>query len=449
MSKHQKNNNTLTVSSDDDDEAATQLLPTPGPMVPVMEPTAGANVAPAADGAAELPHQLHPDDPWRRVETQLSALTTALLHLVAVVTPITTGGGPVVDHPGVNEQRAGDGTSECPPLVEMAAIPGRVETAAISQSLVTMRLPAANLDIATAWWVTKYRNTYCEGECRSEKKTLKEVFAKMAEVYEPPDDRTRKFQHRRRGSSESPLAYRSALMVLAVDAYPDVKQEFLDPLVIERMLALARDMGVVLPTCGHESQTSLWATRSLNAHEKLKRWAQMATWAGDPARDGQPIGWSPSKVVVIPEEVPSEGDVAAAVPPWNHRRRDGRRRQSIYRPRRDGDLLHQQPPITCCRCGCVGHYSRECRARPASPSGLPTTSPAADRLPSLPSTQATPMSEASGPADDPVLPCPPALDPAVPPPPDPLLPAAGASASIPAQADGLATRTRSKTLHFS
>ncbi|XP_061411280.1 uncharacterized protein LOC133344965 [Lethenteron reissneri] len=133
----------------------------------------------------------------------------------------------------------------------------------------------------------------------ADKKTLPQAFQEMAEVYEPPDDRTKKFQHRWWGSSELPLAYRSALMALAVDAYPNVTQELLDPLVMERMLALAWEMDVVLPTCGHEMKTPLWVARCLNAHINLKRWAQMVAWMGDPAKDGQPIGWSPSKVVDV------------------------------------------------------------------------------------------------------------------------------------------------------
>ncbi|CAN0339783.1 unnamed protein product [Lampetra fluviatilis] len=86
-------------------------------------------------------------------------------------------------------------------------------------------------------------------------------------------------------------------------------------------------------------KTSLWVARCLNAHENLKRWAQMAARTGDPAKDGQPIGWSPSKVVVIPEEAPLMGDVAAAIPRWNRCPKDGRRRQNISRPRQDDDLL--------------------------------------------------------------------------------------------------------------
>ncbi|CAM9678230.1 unnamed protein product [Lampetra fluviatilis] len=99
MSKHQQKKNPPAVSSDND-ETATQLLLTPGAVAPVMEPTTGADVVSAADGAAESSHQLRPDNPWQRVETQLGALTTALLHLVALVMPIAAGSSPVADRPG-------------------------------------------------------------------------------------------------------------------------------------------------------------------------------------------------------------------------------------------------------------------------------------------------------------------------------------------------------------
>ncbi|CAN0105942.1 unnamed protein product [Lampetra planeri] len=129
MSKHHKKKNPPAVSSEDD-EMATQLLPTPGAVAPVMEPTTGAVVA---DGGAEMIQQLRPDEPWSRVETQLGALITALLRLLALVKPIAAGGSLVVDRPGVDVQRTSDGASEDPPLVNMAAILGGVETASISQ----------------------------------------------------------------------------------------------------------------------------------------------------------------------------------------------------------------------------------------------------------------------------------------------------------------------------
>lgn len=95
---------------------------------------------------------------------------------------------------------------------------------------------------------------------------------------------------------------------------------------MERMLGLARDMGVVLPEYDEDIQMSRWAARCLQAHDNLQRWSQMAVWTGDPSHDGEPKAWSPSKVVVVPAgDASSMGDIAAAVPPWNRRQGDAAR----------------------------------------------------------------------------------------------------------------------------
>ncbi|CAN0118713.1 unnamed protein product [Lampetra fluviatilis] len=67
------------------------------------------------------------------------------------------------------------------------------------------------------------------------KKTLKDVYAEMAEVYQPLSDTQRKFMPRKRGSNESLLAYHGTLLALAVAAYPDAKPEMLDPLILDQL----------------------------------------------------------------------------------------------------------------------------------------------------------------------------------------------------------------------
>ncbi|CAM9783859.1 unnamed protein product [Lampetra fluviatilis] len=103
-------------------------------------------------------------------------------------------------------------------------------------------------------------------------------------------------------------------------AYPDARPDVLNPLILGKMLELAKDMGITLPVCGHEPLTSRWAARCLDAQDNLQHWAHMATWTGDPARDGERKGWAPSKVVHIPDDV-GIGDLAAAAPRWDPRRR--------------------------------------------------------------------------------------------------------------------------------
>ncbi|CAM9734769.1 unnamed protein product [Lampetra fluviatilis] len=203
---------------------ATQLLPTPGAVAPVIEPTTGANVAPAVDGAAEPVKQLRPDDPWQRVETHLGALTTALLRLVALVMPIAAGGSPVVDRLGVDMQRAGDGASEGPPLLLREVSPSIATPTANESADRGRRLPHVREFVAAGsdWSAFRWRFEAAYKSIRwseeealitlptmldndalavfqsipaEKKKMLTQAFQEMAEVYEPPDDRTRKFQH--------------------------------------------------------------------------------------------------------------------------------------------------------------------------------------------------------------------------------------------------------------
>ncbi|CAN0336039.1 unnamed protein product [Lampetra planeri] len=131
----------------------------------------------------------------------------------------------------------------------------------------------------------------------SKKKTLRDAFAEMAEFYDPPTSATRKFMSRRRALEESPLAYRGALMALAMAAYPDATADHLDPLILSHMLELSQELNISLPVCGHEPLTSRWVACCLDAKFNIKRWDQMAAWTGKPEIDGPPLGWSPWLVV--------------------------------------------------------------------------------------------------------------------------------------------------------
>ncbi|CAM9771785.1 unnamed protein product [Lampetra fluviatilis] len=80
----------------------------------------------------------------------------------------------------------------------------------------------------------------------SERSTLTQAFYQMAAVFEPPLNTHQKFAMRRRGDGESALAYRSALLALAKAAFPKMDHNGLDPLVLEKMLGLAKDLHTVL-----------------------------------------------------------------------------------------------------------------------------------------------------------------------------------------------------------
>ncbi|CAM9282417.1 unnamed protein product [Lampetra fluviatilis] len=263
MSKHQKKKNPPAVSSDDD-ETATRLLPTPGAVAPGMGAhdgcrcrTCGGRRDPAkfACRGRHFVHRCGKRCAGSSLPREVSPSTATL------AAKESANRGRRLPHVRKFVAAGGD----------WSAFRWRFEAAykfvLWSEEEALIALPTMLDGDALAMF---------HSIPADKKKTLQQAFQEMAEVYELPDDRMKKFQHRWWGSSELPLAYRSALMALAVDAYPNVTQELLDPLVMECMLALAWEMDVVLPTCGYEMKTSLWVARCLNAHKNLKRWAQTA-----------------------------------------------------------------------------------------------------------------------------------------------------------------------------
>ncbi|XP_078457421.1 uncharacterized protein LOC144722889 [Lampetra planeri] len=207
----------------------------------------------------------------------------------------------------------------------------------------------------------------------------------MAEFYDPPTSATRKFMLRRRASEESPLAYRGALMALAMAAYPDATADHLDPLILSRMLELAQELKISLPVCGHEPLTSRWVARCLDAKFNIRRWDQMAAWTGKPEIDGPPLGWSPRLVVHCSDDSGDDDMLAAAV---SHgipgRRLRDQRGNYMGRPRaRAGSSDRRPTSAACFKCGRRGHFARDCRCRPllsppptrGPPSPPPTAEP--------------------------------------------------------------------------
>ncbi|CAN0015538.1 unnamed protein product [Lampetra fluviatilis] len=247
MSKHLKKKNPPVVSSDDDD-SVTQDLPTPGAADPV-------NATVDAGAPSSSPRA---DDGWQRVAEQLESLRTMLLQLLTLIASSAGTGRPQDVLPRGHEQRPFQAISEGPPWESTATITHAVDAtrqeAAILGAAVEMRSePAISLKprgeqpcgaaAAECGGVgRRHRLPHIKEFITAlavlhsipphKKKTLKYVYAEMAEVYEPPSDTKRKFMHHTRGSNEFPLAYRGALLVLAVAAYPDVKPEMLDPLIL-------------------------------------------------------------------------------------------------------------------------------------------------------------------------------------------------------------------------
>ncbi|CAM9402183.1 unnamed protein product [Lampetra fluviatilis] len=93
----------------------------------------------------------------------------------------------------------------------------------------------------------------------------------------------------------------------------------LEPLILGKMLELSKDLAIPMLVCGHEPLTSRLAAKCLDAQFNLRRWAQMAAWMGDPAVDGNPTGWAPSRVVRAPDDVGTD-DLVAVAGHWVPRR---------------------------------------------------------------------------------------------------------------------------------
>ncbi|CAN0118384.1 unnamed protein product [Lampetra fluviatilis] len=66
----------------------------------------------------------------------------------------------------------------------------------------------------------------------TERAMLPRAFAQIAAIYDPPSKVRHKFATRRRGETEMPLAFRSALLVLAKAAFPKMDHAGVDSLVL-------------------------------------------------------------------------------------------------------------------------------------------------------------------------------------------------------------------------
>ncbi|XP_061429555.1 uncharacterized protein LOC133356193 [Lethenteron reissneri] len=106
---------------------------------------------------------------------------------------------------------------------------------------------------------------------RSARSTLKAALGLMAKVYGPPSACRHQFYRRRKGDTETTLAYRTALLALADAAFPRMDEEGQDAMVMEQLLTLAQDLGVPINTADEVDICSLRVATSIQAHEVLKQ----------------------------------------------------------------------------------------------------------------------------------------------------------------------------------
>ncbi|CAN0117190.1 unnamed protein product [Lampetra fluviatilis] len=153
-----------------------------------------------------------------------------------------------------------------------------------------------------------------------DKSTLPQALAQMAENFVPPSNKCQKFSTRRRVEAETPLTFRSTLMVLAKSAYPGIDHIGRDSLVLKRMLVLAQvawclqahldiQQRATVATCTRppESRGAPEDAEPLQACASLDG----AKWkTGDVRRQ---VGWDRPKVTEGERENGGTVEVAAAV----------------------------------------------------------------------------------------------------------------------------------------
>ncbi|CAM9511783.1 unnamed protein product [Lampetra fluviatilis] len=105
----------------------------------------------------------------------------------------------------------------------------------------------------------------------TERATLPQAFAQMTAIYDPPSNVCHKITTQRMGEAKMSLAFRSVLLVLAKAAFPKMDHAGVDSLVCKRLLTLAKDLNIVLPTTEEDDLFFLKVARCIQAHLLLKQ----------------------------------------------------------------------------------------------------------------------------------------------------------------------------------
>ncbi|XP_061411309.1 uncharacterized protein LOC133344991 [Lethenteron reissneri] len=194
---------------------------------------------------------------------------------------------------------------------------------------------------------------------REKRATLHLALQLLSAVYGPPSDCRQLFHDRRRGTNESPLAFRTALLALAKAAFPRMDEEGVDAMVAEKLLLLADELDVNVLAQDDSEMSSLLVARHIHGGLRSLR-RKAAKGAASHAMAATAL---PSEEVCGVER---RGEWRAAVP----QARNGPSRQE--QPRTSGALTR------CYNCGLQGHVASGCRAprqRGATPRQDATPSP--------------------------------------------------------------------------
>ncbi|CAN0093908.1 unnamed protein product [Lampetra fluviatilis] len=178
---------------------------------------------------------------------------------------------------------------------------------------------------------------------KSARSTLQWALQLLATVYGPPSDCRQLFYERQKGDKESPLAYRTALLSLAKEAFPRMDEEGIDAMVAEKILLLADDLDFVILAQDDADMSSLRAARHIHANlisqqRKANKAAARHTVAATTSESegafaaDRSAGWRSGERLA--RDVPSHREQAKA----------------------SGAL------VACYNCGLQGHVASGCRA---------------------------------------------------------------------------------------
>ncbi|CAM9595764.1 unnamed protein product [Lampetra planeri] len=192
--------------------------------------------------------------------------------------------------------------------------------------------------------------------------TLQGVHKEMADMLDPPSGVRQRFQDRQHEASESLLVFRTELLATA---FPRLNEPTLDSLVAERLLAMARKVGVMLLVVEEEVRTSLWVACHLCAYEEMAGPARAVAHVASDRGDVEERPRPPTRHALLAEE--DEGEMVAAL--WQYTRipREAERRPRRWAPCEAGDHPRVTDDVICHCCGREGHIARGCRSRTSAP----------------------------------------------------------------------------------
>ncbi|XP_061436491.1 LOW QUALITY PROTEIN: uncharacterized protein LOC133361583 [Lethenteron reissneri] len=100
---------------------------------------------------------------------------------------------------------------------------------------------------------------------RAKRATLTDALHQMRLIYGPPSEARHRFDARRKKASESAMGYRSALLAMAKVAYPRMDEDAVESLVLQKLMSLARQLRVAMPTADDDF-TSLRSLTGYRPH---------------------------------------------------------------------------------------------------------------------------------------------------------------------------------------